>query len=112
MSNNIDGFELGDGPEESSEPVIHDVEPGVGIPWGVIVLFGAIALVVVFAVQNTDDVAIRFLWMEGDFPLSIAILATAVVSVLIGELIGVVYRRRRRKRSAEQEELRQFRSQG
>ena len=107
MSDEFAEFET----EEPSEPEVHDVEPGTGIPWGVIVLFVAVALVVVFAVQNTKDVSIRFLWMEGEFPLSIAILATAAVSVLIGELIGVVYRSRRRRIRAEKEELRQFRSQ-
>lgn len=95
--------------EESAEPPIHDVDPGSGIAWGVILLFIGIGLVVIFAVQNTTTVPVRFLWLDGNYPLSIVILTTAVVAFLLGELLAVVYRRRRRQRLAEKEELRRLR---
>ena len=80
-----------------------------GIAWGAILLMLGIALVVVFTVQNTDPVPVRFLWMEGQFPMAIVILITIGAVVLITELIGMSYRRRRRRLRQEQEELRRYR---
>ena len=80
-----------------------------GIAWGAILAFAGIVLVIVFAVQNTDPVPVRFLWMEGEHPLAIVILITIGAVILLTELIGVSYRRRRRRRRDEKEELRRFR---
>ena len=80
-----------------------------GIAWGAIFAFAGIALVIVFAVQNTDPVPVRFLWMEGEHPLAIVILITVGVVILLTELIGVSYRKRRRRRREEREELRRLR---
>jgi uncharacterized integral membrane protein len=80
-----------------------------GIAWGAILLMLGIALVVVFAVQNTNPVPVNFLWMEGQFPLAIVILITIGAVVLITELIGVSYRRRRRKQRQDRDELKRFR---
>ena len=80
-----------------------------GIAWGAIVAFAGIALVIVFAVQNTDPVPVRFLWMEGQHPLAIVILITVGAEILLTELIGVIYRRTRRRRRVEKEELRRLR---
>ena len=68
-----------------------------------------IALVVVFSVQNTDPVPVRFLWMEGQFPLAIVILITIGAVVLLTALIGGAYRRRRRRQRQDREELRRYR---
>jgi uncharacterized integral membrane protein len=97
-----------------SEPAAPD-EPGalrpepIGIAWGAILLMLGIALVVVFTVQNTDPVAVEFLWMEGQFPLAIIILITIGAVILITELIGMSYRRRRRRQRQDQEELKRYR---
>jgi uncharacterized integral membrane protein len=80
-----------------------------GVAWGAILAFVGIALVIVFAVQNTDPVPVRFLWMEGEHPLAVVILITIGVVILLTELIGVSYRRRRRRRRDEKEELRRLR---
>ncbi len=94
--------------EGELEPVPPE-EPSVGLPWGGIVATLGLILVVVFAVQNTETVAIDFLWMTGDFPLSIVILVTAVASAIFAMLGGAFYRRRRRLRRAEKHELRHLR---
>ena len=53
--------------------------------------------------QNTQPVEVHFLgWSSEEFPLSVIILATALVSVLLDELFGFAWRvRRRRRRVAE-----------
>ena len=110
MSDDYEPFEIHEDGEHP-EPEVVDVDPRPGIPWGLILVFVGIGLIVIFAVQNTDSVTVQFLWMEGQFPLAIVILVTAGVSLLLGELLATAYRRRRRRRAAEKEELRQYREQ-
>lgn len=94
-----------DGRLEPLEPA----KPPADIPWGGIVATVGLILVVVFAVQNTETVAIEFLWMSGRFPLSIVILVTAVASAGFTTLGGVFYKKRRRRRRAEKDELKYLR---
>ncbi len=95
-------------PEETLDgaQVTHE---GSGIAWGVVVILLGLALLVVFAVQNTDPVPVKFLWLDGEYPLSLVILITVAVVVLFVELFGLFYRRRRRKRLAERQELKRLR---
>ena len=87
-------------------------EPTVGLPWGGIVATFGLILVVVFAVQNTEVVTVEFLWMNGEFALSIVILVTTLAAGIISALATAFLRKRRRKRRAEKDELKTFRSQG
>ena len=115
MTDEHDPFEIESEPSAGTEPMPAEVTAppapaSTGIAWSAILLFLGIALVVVFAVQNTDPVPIRFLWMEGQFSLAIVILVTVGIIILLTELIGIGYRRRRRRRREEKEELRKYRS--
>jgi uncharacterized integral membrane protein len=100
-------------PVEPSEEVlggsIETKAGGSGVAWGAVVLLLGLVLVVIFAVQNTDPVPVEFLWLDGDHPLALVILITVAVVVLLVELSGMFYRRRRRKRLAERHELKRFR---
>lgn len=93
-----------------------EVEPrpatGAGIPWGGLTTVVGIALIVLFAVQNTESTSIDFLWLNGEFPLSLVILVTALVSALFAITAGAFYRRRRRRRRADRQELRKLRGEG
>lgn len=93
-----------------------DPEPspvaGTGVPWGGITTVVGIVLIVLFAVQNTETATIGFLWLTGDFPLSLVILVTALVAALFAITAGAFYRRRRRKRRAEKQALRELRGGG
>lgn len=93
------------------EPEKTESEPSPGFPWGGLIAALGTVLVVVFAVQNTETVPIEFLWLEGDFALSIIILVTALAAAVFTAAGGVLYRRRRLKRRAEKEELRRHREQ-
>jgi uncharacterized integral membrane protein len=96
------------GPSVADEPESLRPEP-TGIAWGAILLMLGIALVVVFTVQNTDPVPVKFLWMQGQFPLAIVILITIGAVILITELIGASYRRRRRRQRQDRDELKRYR---
>lgn len=92
------------GPEE-------DLVPSAGFPWGGFFFFLGLALVVIFAVQNTRSVPVTFLSLDGNYPLSIIILVTAVVVSAVTGLAGALYRRRRRIRRVEKHQLRTLKEQ-
>jgi uncharacterized integral membrane protein len=100
-------------PADPSEETLGGAAPvthtGSGVAWGAVILLLALALLVVFVIQNTDPVPVEFLWLDGQYPLSLVILVTVAVVVLFVELFGLLYRRRRRKRLAERQELKTFR---
>ncbi|HJR92380.1 MAG TPA: lipopolysaccharide assembly protein LapA domain-containing protein [Acidimicrobiia bacterium] len=96
-------------PADQREPSRPSVDAGVEIPWRVTLFLLLAILVVVFAVQNTQSVELRFLGWSWELPLVIIILGTVVVSVLLDEVLGGIIKRRRRLRRLEREELRRLR---
>ena len=97
--------------EDELEPAQPE-EPTEGLPWSGIVATVGLILVVVFAVQNTEVVTVKFLWMDAEFALSIVILVTTLAAGIISAVGTAFLRKRRRKRRAEKDELKTFRSQG
>ncbi len=102
--------------EAEPEPVVvketERVYAGTGFRWG---LAGGIVLtvaVIILAWQNVQTVDVNYLAWTVEAPLVAVILATAVVTVIIDELIGLIWRRRKRKILAEKEELRRLRQGG
>lgn len=84
---------------------------GTGIMWSAVALLIAIAALVVVIFQNTHDVEFDFLWFDVATPLSLVLAITFGLALLLGEVIGFVWRRRRRTRLREREELRRLRKQ-
>lgn len=105
--------------EDVSEPTEPAAPPspttpayrGTGIRWSY--LFGSIltVAVIILAAQNTESVDFEFLTWDITAPLAAVILATAFVAVVIDELIGVIWRFRRRRQLREKAELRELRTQ-
>ena len=72
----------------ADESFIEDVEsapPGTGsdveVPWRLLAALLLVSLIVVFAVQNTQDVELRFLAWEWRLPLVIVILVAVTGTV-------------------------------
>lgn len=63
-----------------------------------------VAMLVVL-VQNTDDVPFEFLWFDVDLPLGVLLLVAGLITLAAGELIGVLWRRRRRRVRTMRQEL-------
>lgn len=80
---------------------------GFYIGWAVILLFALVLLIL--AVQNTQDVDVSFLGWDFAFPLFGVAIGAALAAVVLDELIGLVWRRRRRAQLAERAELRKLR---
>lgn len=84
---------------------------GTGFYVGLI-LAGILALLlVIMSVQNTDSVEFEFLGWDLELPLFALILIAVLIAVVVDELIGVVWRRRRRKLLSERQELGRLRKQ-
>jgi uncharacterized integral membrane protein len=94
---------------------VSDAEPvteyrGAGIMWGAIALVVVAAAFVIVAVQNAHDVEFDFLWLTLTTPLILVIAITIAVTLVIDELVGFLWRRQRRSRLREREELRRLRA--
>lgn len=94
-------------PQTAPVPI---AEPGPGLPWRLGLFLLLAVVVVIFAVQNTQDVELQFLGWTWQLPLVIIITITVVVSVLLDEILGGIIRRSRRKRQMERRELKRLRS--
>ncbi|HSM67396.1 MAG TPA: LapA family protein [Ilumatobacteraceae bacterium] len=99
-------------------PADRDAEPetirdyrGTGVVWGgVLVLVLAVGLIIV-AFQNGQDVEFDFLWIESTAPLVLILAITIAVAIVVDEIVGFLWRRSRRNRLRERDELERLRSQ-
>jgi uncharacterized integral membrane protein len=83
---------------------------GTGLFWGLIVVLLLGVAIVILAAQNPEPVELRWLGFEIEVSLVAIILATAVVAVILDQLIGLAWRRRRRQQLGDREELRRLRA--
>ena len=64
---------------------------------GAIASLGGVAVLVIFMLQNTDDVTVEFLAWEFTWPIWLLALVAAVAGALVWFGIGVLRRHGRRK---------------
>ncbi len=82
---------------------------GTGLFWGLIVGVMLALVVVVLAAQNTGTITISFLGWDFSTPLIVLILGALLIGVVVDELFGLVYRKRRRRTLRERDELKRQR---
>jgi uncharacterized integral membrane protein len=68
---------------------------------GAIASLGGLAALLVFMVQNTQDVTVHFLFWSFTWPLWLLILVTALIGAFVWFGLGVMRRHRRRKARRE-----------
>ena len=68
-----------------------------GIGAGAIATLGGLGLLVVFMLQNTDDVTLTFLVWDFTWPLWLLVLVSALVGAFVWLGLGILRRHRRRK---------------
>ncbi|MDH3538886.1 MAG: hypothetical protein OEP52_02725 [Acidimicrobiia bacterium] len=78
---------------------------GTGVYAGAIGIIAVIAGLVVLAAQNTQTVTVRWLGLEWATPLIALLLGVMLAMVILDEVIGAIWRRRRRRVIAERLEL-------
>lgn len=100
--------DAGPADRSSDDDAVRDFR-GTGIIWGAVALLVLAAGFVVVAVQNSHDVEFDFLWTTTTTPLILIIAITIAVTLVVDEVVGLLWRRRRRSRLREREELRRLR---
>lgn len=94
---------------QGTDPTTSPVERP-GVRWSLIGSLVLLTALAILAAQNTQNVTVNFLGWNGRAPLIAVILGTAVVAILFDELLGFFWRRGRRRRVAERNELQRLRS--
>lgn len=74
-----------------------DDRDGMRIGGGAIASLGGLALLVIFMIQNTQDVTLDFLFWSFTWPLWLVSLVMALVGALVWFGAGVLRRHRRRR---------------
>jgi uncharacterized integral membrane protein len=64
---------------------------------GAIMSIIGVALLVIFIVQNTEDVKLHFLFWDFTWPLWLLVIVSALLGALVWFGLGVMRRHRRRK---------------
>jgi uncharacterized integral membrane protein len=80
----------------SPPPVATDAKAGVRLSAGAIAAFTGGALLVIFMVQNTEDVTLELFFWDFTWPLWLVVLLSATLGALIWLGLGVIRRHRRR----------------
>ena len=97
------------GPEEETAAVVEKerIFVGTGLFWGLV--FGVLlaVIMIILAAQNTDNTTISFLGWDFSTPL---IENALLVGVVLDELVGLVYRARRRRTLTDRKELKRLRT--
>jgi uncharacterized integral membrane protein len=74
---------------------------GLRLGGGVIASLAGGAALVIFMVQNTDDVTVKFLFWDFTWPVWLLILVAALIGALVWFGLGVLRRHRRRVQRRE-----------
>jgi uncharacterized integral membrane protein len=69
---------------------------------GAIASLAGVAVLLVFIIQNREDVGFDFLWFSFTWPLWLYTIVVAVVGALVWLGLGVMRRHRRRKARREE----------
>lgn len=82
---------------------------GTGLYWSLLLGLILAAVILIGIVQNSQSVQVQYLVWRLNTPLIVVLLVTIAASVLLTALVGVAWRRRRRRQLADREELRGLR---
>ena len=73
----------------------------LGISGGAIASLSGVSLLVVFMLQNTEDVTLEFLFWDFTWPLWLLTLVSALIGAVVWIGVGVLRRHSRRKERRE-----------
>ena len=72
--------------------------PARRIDFGVLGAIVAAAALLIFILQNTEELEVTWLFFDATAPLWVVMIVTAVLSIAVTQLVLLVWRRRRRRR--------------
>ena len=81
--------------------MVQEPQQSRSVSGGAIASLSGLAVLVIFIVQNTEDVKFKFLFLEFTWPLWLYTIVVALFGALVWFGLGVVRRHRRRKERRE-----------
>lgn len=78
---------------------------GTGLYWTLVVAFLLAVGILIGIIQNLQAVEFRYLGWDLRTPLVVILLATVLAVLVLAELVGLLWRRQRRRRLADRHEL-------
>ena len=78
-----------------------DDKRGLSLGIGASASMSGVGALIVFILQNTDDVPVSFLFWDFTWPLWLVIVASALLGAIVWFGLGVMRRRKRRKARRE-----------
>ncbi len=76
---------------------------GDGTPWRRWLLYAAIVVLAIVALQNSQTVQVEFLTLNGSAPLIVALLFAALLGAVIGYAAPVLHRHRREEKRRDED---------
>jgi uncharacterized integral membrane protein len=89
-------------PTPGAGPTGADAAAGRRLSGGAIASLVGVALLVIFMIQNTEDVTLHFLGWRFTWPLWLYTIVVALVGAMVWFGLGVLRRHRRRKARREE----------
>lgn len=99
-----------DQPTSSADVEVRRVFLGTGLFWAMILGVLLTVAVIILAAQNTQEITIEFLSWQIATPFIVMVLAVLLIGILLAEIVGLVFRHRRRRRLTDREELKRLRA--
>lgn len=88
--------ESAESPAPGSEPT-HPRDEPLKIAWGFVTFLVFAALLAIFAIQNSEKVAIEFLWLELELSVWVIVVAVVFLTLVFDQIVSFFYRRRKRR---------------
>jgi uncharacterized integral membrane protein len=85
----------------SPAPGASEQKQSAALSGGAIASLGGLAVLVIFMIQNTNKVKVRFLFWDFTWPVWLLTLVSALTGALVWFGVGVVRRHRRRQERRE-----------
>jgi uncharacterized integral membrane protein len=79
---------------------------GTGFVWSFVIGLALAAALIVFIAQNTEQVTVHWTVWRVRSSLAVVVLVTVAVAIVVAELVGLVWRHRRRRVISRRESLR------
>ena len=99
-------------PSERSQPAEAEHHPqfvGTGVFWGLVVGVVLAVIVIAFASQNTQAAQVNVAVWDWSAPLFVIVLISLLIGIVLDEIVGLLFRSRRRRHLAEKAELHRLR---